>query len=171
MRRLSIPLILSLALLGSAAHADDNIGGFSAGIEVRGKATASELGLPVYPGAKLQINSGDDKGAVSLGLWGGAFGLKLAVAKFSSGDKFEELLDFYKRAMGGHGVVLECRAANSGTAAKAEGEDRISCKDAEPGKDGLVLKVGKPKDLRIVAIQSKGKETHFQIVRIEAKGH
>lgn len=169
MRCLSIPLLLSSALLGGAALADDKLGGFSAGIEVRGKATPGELGLPIYPGAKLQRDSDGDKGAVSLGLWGGAFGLKLAVAKFSSDDKFEALLDYYRREMGGFGVVLECRTANSGPAAKVEGEDKISCKDAEPGKEGLVLKVGKPKDLRVVAIQAKGKEVQFQIVRIEAK--
>ena len=76
--------------------------------------------------------------------------------------------------MAAYGQVLECRAENSGDkapkpAAKG-GEETLSCKDAEPGASGLVLKVGKPKDQRVVALQPKGAQVHFQLVRIEARG-
>lgn len=173
---LLLPLLAG-ALLSGAQAQDGQLGGFKAGIELRPQATTKELGLPLYPGAQAQRDDAKDKGAVTLGLWGGAFGLHLAVGKFASSDSFDEVARYYRVAMAAYGPVLECRAENSGDKApKPEkpaakgGEESLSCKDAEPGASGLVLKVGKPKDQRVVALQPKGAQVHFQLVRIEARG-
>jgi len=166
--------ILFIALLGffnpvSAQSDEGKLGGFKAGIELREQASQRDLGLPLYPGAKVQRDDASDKGAVSLGLWGGAFGVRLAVAKFSSEDEIDAVARYYRVTMAAYGTVLECREANSGR--KGAGKPEVlSCEDAEPGASGLVLKVGKPKDQRIVSLQPKGKQVHFQLVRIEAKG-
>ncbi|MBH9579589.1 hypothetical protein [Inhella proteolytica] len=167
-------LLLAGSLLGSAQAQEGQLGGFKAGIELREQATQKELGLPLYPGAQPQRDDAKDKGAVTLGLWGGAFGLHLAVGKYASADRFDEVARYYRVAMAAYGPVLECRPENSGAkapkpAAKG-GEEALSCQDAEPGAGGLVLKVGKPKDQRVVALQTKGAQVHFQLVRIEARG-
>lgn len=168
--------ILSMALLclcefASAQSDEGKLGGFKAGIELREQASPRDLGLPLYPAAKVQRDDASDKGAVSLGLWGGAFGVRLAVAKFSSEDEFDAVARYYRVTMAAYGTVLECREGNSGRKSGVKPEpDKLSCEDAEPGAGGLVLKVGKPKDQRVVSLQPKGKQVHFQLVRIEAKG-
>jgi hypothetical protein len=167
--------ILSIALLclcelASGQSDEGKLGGFKAGIELREQAGQRDLGLPLYPAAKVQRDDASDKGAVSLGLWGGAFGVRLAVAKFSSEDDIDAVARYYRVTMAAYGTVLECREANSGRKSAKPEADKLSCEDAEPGVGGLVLKVGKPKDQRVVSLQPKGKQVHFQLVRIEAKG-
>lgn len=162
--------LLAGSLLGSAHAQEGQLGGFKAGIELREQATQKELGLPLYPGAQLQRDDAKDKGAVTLGLWGGAFGLHLAVGKYASADRLDEVARYYRVAMAAYGAVLECRPENSGAKAPKPAAETLSCQDAEPGPGGLVLKVGKPKDQRVVALQAKGAQVYFQLVRIEARG-
>ena len=174
MHPLVSPLLLAFVVGSGAAVAqaeEGQLGGFKAGIELREQAGQRDLGLPLYPAAKVQRDDASDKGAVSLGLWGGAFGVRLAVAKFSSEDTFDAVARYYRVTMAAYGTVLECREANSGRKSGVKPEaDKLSCEDAEPGASGLVLKVGKPKDQRVVSLQPQGKQVHFQLVRIEAKG-
>ncbi|MBB5204587.1 hypothetical protein HNQ51_001901 [Inhella inkyongensis] len=166
------PLMLCLALMAGTAAAQEAKphGGFSAGIEMREQATSKDLGLPIYPGAQVQRDTKDDKGAVTLGLWGGLFGVHLAVAQYRSSDSLDEVAGFYRRALAPYGKALECRADNSGKLAPQPAPGQLGCEDAEPGRDGLVLKVGSKKDQRVVAFQIKGKELHFQLVRLTARG-
>src|ERR1035437_687847 len=51
--------------------------GTGAGVMVSKEATAKEVGLPLYPGAKPHKDENNDSTAAQLGLWGGAFGFKL----------------------------------------------------------------------------------------------
>lgn len=164
---LLMPLLAATLLADAQAQ---QLGGFQAGIELREQATQKELGLPLYPAAQIQRDDAKDKGAVTLGLWGGAFGLHLAVGKFTSADAFDAVARYYRVAMAAYGPVLECRPENSGAKAAKPAAEALSCQDAEPGAGGLVLKVGKPKDQRVVALQPRGAQVHFQLVRIEARG-
>ena len=50
------------------------------------QATAKEVGVPVYPGAKPHKDDKDDSAAVQMGIWGSTFGFKLAVKKMESND-------------------------------------------------------------------------------------
>jgi hypothetical protein len=171
-RLMKAPLILCLAFVSGWASAQEAKlhGGFSAGIEMREQATSKDLGLPIYPGAQVQRDSKDDKGSVTLGLWGGAFGVHLAVGQYRSEDGLDDVAGFYRRALAPYGRVLECRAENSGAKASKPAPEQLGCDDAEPGHNGLVLKSGTKKDQRVVALQPKGKELRFQLVRLTARG-
>ena len=50
-----------------------------AGLIVSARATAKEVGLPIYPGSRPYKEQGkdDDSPAAKLGLWGNSFGFKL----------------------------------------------------------------------------------------------
>lgn len=165
---LSVPLLMAApAALAqtdkSSRPASSN--GFSAGIEFKQQATPADVGLPAYPGAQPQYDKKDDLASLTMGLWGGTFGFKLVVTKFSSEDSLETVSRFYKDALAKYGPVLDC-SQNTGGGKK---DDKVlGCDDDKPEKGGLLFKAGKPEAYRIVSLQQRGKQVHFQLVRIEA---
>lgn len=166
-------LLLSAAcLLGSPqAHADGK--GFKAGAEFREDASLAEIGLPAYPGAVAQQDREQDKAALTLGLWGGAFGFKLQVRKFTSNDDIESIVGFYLKALSQHGKVLDCtKAPPRPKRESGKSEDKtLSCSDEErqPGK--RVYKVGVDNmNFRLVSLQQVGNVVNFQMVRVQIKG-
>jgi hypothetical protein len=169
-RRTSLTFLFALVAVAAIASPAVLAAPFDAGLRFGAQANETDLGLPLFPGAQVQRDDKEDKAAVRMDLWGGAFGLRMAVGKFKVAAKPEELQAFYAKALAVHGAVLSCK----GPAPKAEkrkdkGRDApLSCDDTRA--EGLVLKVGSERNQRHVAIQAKGDETHFQIVRIEMKG-
>ena len=143
-----------------------------AGVMLSKQATAKEVGLPVYPGAKPHKDEKDDSGAVQMGIWGGSFGFKLAVMKMESNDAPEKIAEFYKKALGRYGTVLNC----SEPSPKASGKDKsgssnkLECDDDKPEKGGLVFKAGTKEKQHVVGIQPNGQGALFQLVYVEARG-
>ncbi len=167
-------LLLSAPLLmwTTAAHAQTDkaartasSNGFSAGIEFKQQATPADVGLPAYPGAQPQYDKKDDLASLTMGLWGGTFGFKLVVTKFSSEDSLEAVSRFYKDALAKYGPVLDCSQNVGGT---KKDEKVLGCDDDKPEKGGLLFKSGKPEAYRVVSLQQRGRQVHFQLVRIEA---
>ena len=180
MRKLShsLGLALTLTVFGamavepaSAPRPDHRPAPADAGLQVRESASEAELGVPVYPGSQVQRDDADDKAAVSLGLWGGRFGLRIAVRKMRSNDPLPAVAAFYRQRLAAHGPVLECLpGAKPPVRPAAQRDDRLNCDDAPPKPGGLVLKVGTPRNQRVVALQPQGREVHYQIVRVELQG-
>ncbi|HEX2010563.1 MAG TPA: hypothetical protein VJN44_06460 [Roseateles sp.] len=163
-----------LALLAlAAAQLPALAAGFSAGIELREQATAADVGLPAYPGARPQHKAGDraeDKAALRLDLWGGAFGFRLVVAKFAADEELERVASFYRAALAQFGPVLDCSAPPAAAGAKPADPTRLSCGDDRPGPGGLLYKAGTPQRQRVVSLQPVGAgSTHFQLVLVETK--
>src|SRR5579859_941738 len=66
-----------------------------AGLIVSARATAKEVGLPIYPGAVPHKDSDkNDSPAANLGLWGSSFGFKLVVLKMESKDAPRKVADY-----------------------------------------------------------------------------
>ncbi len=143
-----------------------------AGVMLSKQATAKEVGLPVYPGAKAHKDEKDDSGNVQMGIWGGSFGFKLAVMKMESNDAPGKIAEFYKKALGRYGPVLNC----SEPSPKASGKDKsgssnkLECDDDKPEKGGMVFKAGTKEKQHVVGIQPNGQGTLFQLVYVEAQG-
>src|SRR5271168_3329906 len=69
--------------------------------------TAADIGLPVYPGAKLSEKKDGDKSAdIHFGF--GDWQFRLKVVKYQSSDPPDRVLAFYKKALGRYGDVIEC---------------------------------------------------------------
>jgi hypothetical protein len=64
------------------------------GLDVHADADARDVGLPVYPGAVKNTDSGSDKSGFSFGIWGQSFGFKLAVATYRSTDDVDAIATF-----------------------------------------------------------------------------
>jgi len=143
-----------------------------AGVTFSKQATARDVGLPVYPGARAHKDEKDDSPAVQMGLWGSSFGFKLAVMKMESNDAPEKVAEFYKKALGKYGTVLNCSdpSQNAKTKDKNGSSNRLECDDDKPEKGGQVFKAGTKEKQHVVGIQSNGQGCLFQLVYVEARG-
>lgn len=163
-------LISAACLFCAPAHADNK--SFKAGAEFREDASLVEIGLPAYPGAVAQQDREQDKAALTLGLWGGAFGFKLQVRKFMSSDDIGAISDFYVKALSQHGKVLDCSKAPPRAKREGKSEDKtLSCSDEERQAGKRVYKVGVDNmNFRLVSLQQVGNAVNFQMVRVQIKG-
>ena len=146
----------------------------AAGLDVRTRADARDVGLPVYPGA-VKSGAGDgDAGAFSFGLWGDSFGFKLAVVSFHSDDGVDAVAAFYRDAMGRYGPVLDCSNANG--ARHGHGDDTanrdnpVTCDGDRAAAGGRLLKVGLNRAQRVFQVKPEGSGASFTLVRIEMRG-
>ena len=164
-------LLASSICAGVIYGAQDKDG---AGITFSKQATPKEVGLPAYPGAKLHKDKDekDDSPSVQMGIWGSTFGFKLAVMKMESNDAPEKIAEFYKRALAKYGTVLNCSdpAQKPSAKDKSGSSNKLECDDDKPEKGGLLFKAGTKEKQHLVAIQSYGKGSLFQLVYVEARG-
>lgn len=165
-----------LALLVASAASADARGGAQdkdgAGLTFSKQATSKEVGLPVYAGAKPHKDEKEDSPSVQMGIWGSTFGFKLAVMKLESNDAPQKIAEFYKKALAKYGTVLNCSDPSPKTSAKDKSgsSNRLDCGDDKPEKGGLLFKAGTKEKQHLVAIQSNGQGSLFQLVYVEARG-
>jgi hypothetical protein len=186
-------VLVLVASLPLPARAADDGGVWQAGISARGQASAADVGLPAYPGAKRYVEPREparnpERGAerasdaqrdrnssqVQLSAVFGAFGLKLAVAKYQTPDSAEQVAAFYRPALAAYGPVLDCAdpAAPRKPATRREGSEDgpLACDDETPEAGKRSFKVGSRQHQRILAIESRpGQDTVFSLVRVDLR--
>ena len=79
------------------------------GIHVSKNANAGDVGIAVYPGARLKQkdSDGNDKSA-NVNISGFGFGLKVVALEYESDDSPAKLIAYYKDELKKYGKVLEC---------------------------------------------------------------
>ena len=147
----------------------------AAGLDVRIRADAKDVGLPVCPGAVKTSTDGDkDSGAFSLGIWGDSFGFKLAVVSLRSTDSVDAVATFYRDAMAQYGPVLDC--SNVHGKERHDGDDKdkrdkpVSCDGDKAAAGGRLFKVGVNRAQRVFQVKPDGGGASFTLVRIEVRG-
>lgn len=183
--RRTAPLALAaLAFAGTAARAADPApadrtaaDGFSAGVEVRRIDTAADIGLPAYPGATPWREPGDDGAGASLGLWGGAFGIRLRVLKLHSADGVDAVARYYRDALVRQGRLLDCSAGDATPTlppprpdAAAARDSVLTCGNDRAQAGSFLFKSGVPGDVRMVSIVAAATGTRVQLVRLQLRG-
>lgn len=140
-----------------------------AGLIVSARATAKEVGLPIYRGSTpyKEKNKDDDSPAAKLGLWGSSFGFKLVVLKMESKDTPRKVADYYTKALAKYGTVLNCTNAPP---QQETDEKKLTCGDDKPDAGGMLFKAGTAEKQHIVAVQPKGNGTEFKLLYVEARG-
>jgi len=146
--------------------------GSDAGLIISAEATAKEVGLPMYPGARPHKDDAKDSPAAKLGLWGSSFGFKLVVLKLESNDSPEKIAAFYQKALAKYGTVLNCSNASWAQEDKSKNSaaNRLTCEDDRPEPGGMMLKSGTKERQRIVGITPNGQGSLFQLVYVETRG-
>jgi hypothetical protein len=188
--RMAVILSLSATLLGVLAgcrvHVDKDSAGKEKDVQVdtpfggvhvnTDQISASDLGLPVYPGAELVKDDEKHKSAdVHLGF--GEWQLRVKAVSYGTPDSREKVTAFYKKALARFGDVITCQG-NSPVGTPTQTHEGLTCEDS--GKHGNVklddsdfkqdfqLKAGSKRHQHIVGFEdSKGGQTRFALVAID----
>jgi hypothetical protein len=150
------------------------------GIHVSQQTEASDVGLEVYPGARLKQkdSDGSDKSA-NVNISGFGFGLKVVALNYESDDAPAKIVSFYKDQLKKYGNVLECHVSGNfdvNANVRSHGSKNDSKNDSNDltcaGEHGnnVELKVGKEDDQHIVEVESEGKGSSFALVYVRTHG-
>ena len=139
-----------------------------AGLIISGRASAEDVGLPIYAGSKPHKGNSNDSQAARLGLWGGGTGFKLAVVNMDSSDSPGKVTAFYRKALAKYGKVLDC--SNPSPAPSNDEEEgssiTLTCGDDRPEKGVILLKSGTKEKQHIVSIQPSAGGSFYQLVAV-----
>jgi hypothetical protein len=142
------------------------------------ETSAADLGLPVYPGAQPVTDKNKHKSAdVQLGF--GEWTLRVRAVSYATSDTREQVIAFYKKALGRYGDVITCQG-NSPVGSPATTAEGLSCEDDKNGKvrigqgdygvskDGLLLKAGSKRHQHIVGFEDqRDNQIHFSLVALD----
>jgi hypothetical protein len=142
------------------------------GIHVSKQASAEDVGLNVYPGARVKEKDSDDSDkSANVNISGFGYSLKVIAVEYESDDAPAKILAYYKDQLKRYGNVLECHTSRHFQVdmkdSKHESND-LTC-DANHGNN-VELKVGKRDDQHIVAVEPAGKGSNFSLVYVRTHG-
>lgn len=148
------------------------------GIHVSKDADVRDVGLPVYPGARLKEKKGNDENNANVNLSFGAFALKVVAIEYLTDDAPEKVAAFYRDRLKSYGNILECHTDKSDSSdvdvnlgdKSNKGSQELKC-DSSSGKY-LELKVGTKNNQHIVNIRpaESGKGSDFALVYVRVQG-
>lgn len=143
------------------------------GIHVSKDADVADIGLDVYPGARLKekdkdTDSGDKSANVRISGFG--YGLKVVALEYESDDDPAKILAFYKDRLKKYGNVLQCHTSKGhwNVNTQRHGSNELTCEDS--GGTDIELKVGKQDDQHIVSVKPEGKGSTFSLVYVRTHG-
>jgi hypothetical protein len=182
----AIGLSVIAGLVGCRVHVDKDANGKEKTVQVdtpfggvhvnTDQVSASDLGLPVYPGAEPA--RGDDKhksADVHLGF--GEWQLRVRAVSYATPDSQEKVAEFYKKSLGRFGDVITCEGkAPVGTPTTTS--EGLTCEDNGKNTrvgdhdfgshDGLQLKAGSKRHQHIVGFESpRDGKTRFALVALD----
>jgi hypothetical protein len=169
--RIAFVALLSLAVASCSAGDTDGKNGLGLSLRVTDDATATDAGLPEYPGAKPYKDEGSSDSAANLGISTPLFGLKVVAMNLETGDDPQRVARFYQDAMAKYGRVLECTEDRSDRRSRTTDSqsNELECDFDDPGSHSVVYKVGTEENQRIVAIKPHGDGTRFSVVHVDVR--
>jgi len=140
------------------------------------QVSASDLGLPLYPGAE-SVRGDDKHKSADVHLGFGEWQLRVRAVSYATPDSQEQVAEFYKKALGRFGGVITCEGkapvgtptttpegltcADNGKNANVDGQDFGS-------HDGLQLKAGSKRHQHIVGFEHpRDGKTRFALVALD----
>jgi hypothetical protein len=143
------------------------------GLHVSKGANVADVGLAVYPGARLkqEDSNGSDKSAnVNISSFG--FELKVVALEYESNDAPAKLIAYYKDELKKYGKVLECHTSHfevdPDMKSSDHGSRELTCEGSSG--DNVELKVGTKANQHIVAVKPDGNGSSFSLVYVRTHG-
>jgi hypothetical protein len=186
-------LLAALALVAGIAgcfrvHVDKDANGEDKNVQVdtpfggvhvnTNQTSASDLGLPVYPGSK-QVADDDKHKSADVHLGFGEWELRVRAVSYGTPDTQDQVAAFYKKALGRYGDVITCQG-NSPVGAPAATSEGLTCADDKgsnvkidrgdygSGKSSVELKAGSKRHQHIVGFEdSRDGQTRFALVALD----
>jgi hypothetical protein len=192
MTRKAVSLVAGLALAagmtGCRVHVDKGANGEDKTVQVdtpfggvhvnTDQLTAADLGLPVYPGAQA-VKSDDKHKSADVHLGFGEWQLRVRAVNYSTPDKQDQVLAFYKKALGRYGDVITCQGTSPVGTPTTTSEGLTCAEDKNPkvqvdredygsSKNGLELKAGSKRHQHIVGFEDpQDGKTRFALVALD----
>jgi len=143
------------------------------GLKVQTNIDPKQVGLAVYPGARLKPaeDSGNNDKSANVNISTPFFGLRVIALDYETDDPPQKILDFYKKDMARYGKVSECKGT-SGDVNTGNGDDiklSLKCDDTGSG-NSTELKAGEGNSQHIVGVTPRDKGTEFGLVYIHIRG-
>jgi hypothetical protein len=170
-----IPMAAIAAALSMTGSCPAQDSGFNLSAHANNHATAKDIGLPEYPGAKPYKDKDSDSSSADLGLVLNSFHFSVQAASYVTGDSPDQVLAFYRKPLSKYGDVLECdhgKPVGRLTVAKSG----LTCGDQQSGHVNVngtgdtdhELRAGTPEKYRVVGIDSsEAGQTKFGLVALE----
>ena len=179
-------LTVALGVSGCRVHVDKDANGKEKTVQVEtpfggvhvntDQTSASDLGMPVYPGAKPVTNDDKHKSAdVHLGF--GDWQLRVKAVSYGSPDSKEKIAAFYKKALTRYGDVITCDN-NSPIGTPTATREGLTCSDNDNNgkvhldnhdfRQDFQLKAGSKRHQHIVGFEdAKDGQTRFALVALD----
>lgn len=184
--------VLAAGLAGCRVHVNQDASGQQKNVRIdtpfggvhvdTNQTTAADLGLPAYPNAQIVRDNENDKSAnIHMGF--GQWELRVQVVNYSTPDRQEKVVAFYKKALGRYGNVIACQDKQP-VGTPAETSEGLTCSDdgnahvnvdsngttnyGYSNDNGFQLKSGSKRHQHIVGFQSSAPgQTRFALVEVE----
>ncbi len=182
-------LALAAGLTGCWVHVDKDANGEDRNVRVdtpfggvhvnTDQTTATDLGLPEYPGSQLVEDHDNHKSAdVHVGF--GAWEVRVRAVSYETQDKKDQVVAFYKKALGRYGDVLTCDD-NAAVGTPTKTSEGLTCADDshhnhvnveaggyKTGDSGFQLKAGSERHQHIVGFEAPvNGQTRFALVALD----
>ena len=143
------------------------------GIHVNKDVNPDEVGIVVYPGARLkEKDGGGDNKSANVNISGFGYGLRVVALQYESNDSPEKVVSYYKDQLRKYGNVLVCHTnhmdINADIKDHENGSHDLTCE----GSAGVnvELKVGSKENQHIVAVEPEGSGSTFSLVYVRTHG-
>jgi hypothetical protein len=168
-------LFAAMLLFGGMASLAQN-SDVDLSLHANSHATAADIGLPLYPGAKLYKDADNDS-AVDLGFSFGDFRFTVMAANYVTSDSPVQILAFYRKPLSRYGEVLECShgkpvgtltVTHSGLTCSDQHGGHVQVNGSEDSSSDHELRAGAPHKYRVVGINdAHDGSTRFGLVYLE----
>jgi len=143
------------------------------GIHVSKDVDVADVGLTVYPGARLKQKdlNGENKSAnVNISSFG--YGLRVVAMEYESDDAPAKVVAFYQDQLKKYGNILVCHTShldvNTDMKGLDHGSHQLTCENSSG--NNVELKVGTKENQHIVAVEPDGKGSSFSLVYVRTHG-
>lgn len=145
------------------------------------QTTAADLGLPAYPGSQL-VKDNDDHESADVHVGFGEWELRVRAVSYETPDKKDQVVAFYKKALGRYGDVLTCQD-NAPVGTPTRTSEGLTCAE-DPhthvnvnteghnygyhGGNGFELRAGSERHQHIVGFEAPANgQTRFALVAVD----
>ncbi len=182
----SIAALALLSLAGCKVRVNEAGGGKDVKIATpfgsiavnQNQTSATDVGLPAYPGANL-VSGDDGNRSAKVDLGFGSWKLRVRVAHYVTEDSRDQVLTFYRKALGEYGGVIECNGKQPVGSPVRTGEG-LTCEDSDEhatshgnphgsrDSDDIQLKAGSPRHQHLVILKrEQSPPTNFSLIALD----
>ena len=185
---LTLGLVLAFGMVACRVNVHKNASGDDKNVQVdtpfggvhvnTDQTTASDLGLPVYPGA-VAVKADDKHKSADVHLGFGQWELQVKEVSYQTPDSPEKVTTFYRQAMSRYGDVITCQG-NSPVGTPTKTSEGLTCTDDKNSANINIntgdygsgrspeLKAGSKRHQHILGFEGRsGNNTRFALVAVD----